>query len=164
VVNDGSHRAFGTGLRPLLGWFPIDVLHFPFRSYQQFERKLHQWWELIFRGGGRPSSFRGAAHEAYRQGRLREFYDSLVVDGKHLTDGVADGTLAVDTRLREALRSGRPDFAAAEADSAYLAELDRLAGADDLAVTQRRIGELETRLAAQELGLVGRVRRLLAAR
>ena len=44
------------------------------------------------------------AYRAYRAGRLDEFYAPLVVDDEQLTAGLEDGTYAIDTRLRDALR------------------------------------------------------------
>ena len=45
------------------------------------------------------------AYEAYRAGRLDAFYAPLVVDDEALDVGLADGTYAIDTRLRDTLRS-----------------------------------------------------------
>ena len=39
-----------------------------------------------------------------RAGQLEEFYEPLVADGPRLERALADGTLVVDTRLRDALR------------------------------------------------------------
>ena len=39
VVRFGSHIADSRSLQPLRDWYPADVLHFPFRSRQQYERK-----------------------------------------------------------------------------------------------------------------------------
>src|SRR6266567_896239 len=45
-VGGGNHEAFGPGLSPLRGWYPIDVLHFPLRTREQCERKYLRWWLL----------------------------------------------------------------------------------------------------------------------
>ena len=42
-VLSGNHQAIGRDLRALTGWYPIDVLHFPFRSLEQFSEKLLRW-------------------------------------------------------------------------------------------------------------------------
>ena len=42
-----------------------------------------------------------------RQGRVAEFYAASAVDDMALADGLANGSLAVDTRLRDALRAIR---------------------------------------------------------
>src|ERR671914_808063 len=97
----GNHRALGRGLDPIQGWYPIDVLHFPIRSLRHFtEKYLRQWALLQTRFGEMVSAAQGA-------GRLEELYHSYVVDDEALERGLADGTLAVDRRLRDALRALR---------------------------------------------------------
>jgi glycosyl transferase family 2 len=39
TIGPGSHDAFGDGLLPLRGWYPVDILHFPFRTPVQWERE-----------------------------------------------------------------------------------------------------------------------------
>jgi hypothetical protein len=79
-----------------------------------------------------------------------------VVDDEALAKGVADGTLAVDTRLRDALRSLRAEpsralaFSDAAVDAAYLAELALLENGEPHAHVQRKAEDLEARLAAVE--------------
>jgi hypothetical protein len=162
TVLTGNHRVLGRGLEPLPGWYPIDVLHFPIRSLRHFEEKYLRWWALL------QTQFSEAAYRAHRTGRMREFYDAYVVDDKALAKGAADGTLAVDTRLRDALRSLRADepsglrtfelppraerltFTDASVDDGYLSELGTLADGDPNAHAQRKAEDLEARLAALE--------------
>jgi hypothetical protein len=146
----GSNRALGRGLDPLPGWYPIDVLHFPIRSLEHFTEKYLRWWALL------RTRFSEAVHEEHRRGGLREFYESYVVDDEALARGVADGTLAVDTRLRDALRSLRTQpsrplaFSDDAVDAAYLTELAILEDGDPHAHAQRKAEDLEARLAAIE--------------
>ena len=145
-VLHGNHTAEGTNLRPLRGWYPIDVLHFPIRSLEQCREKYVRWWQLG------PSQFRGAVHDAHSEGRLREFYELYVVDDEALERGIADGTLAVDTRLRDALaalRDGEPvAFADATVDAGYLSELDALVAGEPHVLAEQKAEALESRLAA----------------
>ncbi len=112
--------------------------------------KYLRWWVLL------GTRFSEAVHEAHSRGALREFYESYVVDDEALAKGVADGTLAVDTRLRDALRSlrGEPSrelaFSDAAVDAAYLAELALLENGEPHAHVQRKAEDLEARLAAIE--------------
>ena len=66
--------------------------------------------------------------------------------------GLADGTLAVDTRLRgalRALRAGEPlTFGAAAVDAAYLSELGALVAGDPRVLAEQKAEALEARLAA----------------
>ena len=150
TVLPGGNRALSRGLDPLTGWYPIDVLHFPIRSFERFTEKYLRQWALL---GAR---FGEAVHEAHSRGRLRQFYEPYVVDHEALAKGLADGTLAIDTRLRDALRSLRaqpsrplafPDDAV---DAAYLAEFAILENGDPHAHAHRKAEDLEARLAAIE--------------
>jgi hypothetical protein len=145
-VTPGNHRALGRGLDPIRGWYPIDVLHFPIRSERHFTEKYLRQWALL------QTRFGEATHEAQREGRLEEFYESFVVDDEALARGLADGTLAVDTRLRDALRSlqaGDPlTFDDVSVDAAYLSELAALEAGDPHVLALEKADALERRLAA----------------
>jgi Glycosyl transferase family 2 len=149
-VFSGSNRALSRGLDPLAGWYPIDVLHFPIRSMEQCRDKFLHWWAIA------PSRFRTAAHDADQRGEMREFYEAYVVDDDALATGVANGTLAIDTRLRDAMRllraqPSRPlTFSDDSVDAAYLAELAILEDGDPHAHVQRKVEDLEARIAAIE--------------
>jgi Glycosyl transferase family 2 len=105
-VGRGNHEAFGERLLPLRGWYPIEILHFPVRSLEHCVRKYVTQFVALEKNAekGIPNHM-AAAYEAYRAGRLEEFYEPLVVDDDALARGLEDGSLAVDTRLRDALRS-----------------------------------------------------------
>jgi hypothetical protein len=155
-VPSGNHRVVGSGLDPLPGWYPIDVLHFPIRSFAHFTEKYLRWWELL------QTKFSEAAYDAQRAGRLEELYRSYVVDDEALARGLAEGTLAVDTRLRDARRAllaGEPlTFAAATVDAAYLSELGALVGGDPHVLAEQKAEALEARLAAvQQTWLSSRI-------
>ena len=147
-VLEGNHRVDGAHVRPIPGWYPIDILHFPIRSFERFKEKYLRQWALL---GVR---FGGAVHEAHARGELREFYERHVVDDDALARGLAEGTLASDTRLRDALRAlrtgGRLDFAEAPVDASYLSELAMLAAGDPHTHVQRKAENLEARVAELE--------------
>ncbi len=149
-VLSGNHQAIGRDLRALTGWYPIDVLHFPFRSLEQFSEKLLRRFALD------PSRFRNSAHEAEQAGKMREFYESYLVDDDALARGLGEGTLAVDTRLRDALRSieagsrSSLTFPAAAVDEGYLSEFAMLAAGDPHVLALSKADDLEARLIALE--------------
>jgi len=101
VVNRGSHGVYETSLRALRGWYPIEVLHFPVRSLDQYERKLVAWGRAL---GDRAS---GRGYEAHRRGRLSDHFVASTIDDHVLMRGLEQGSLAVDTRLRDVLRALR---------------------------------------------------------
>jgi glycosyltransferase involved in cell wall biosynthesis len=161
TVLTGGNQALGRGLDPLPGWYPIDVLHFPIRSLEHFTEKYLRWWALL------RTRFSEAVHEAHSRGGLRELYESYVVDEEALAKGVADGTLAIDTRLRDALRSLRaqppqPLMFDDAVDAAYVAELAILEDGDPHAHVQRKAEDLEARLAAIERSRVKALMRRFA--
>jgi hypothetical protein len=176
-IERGNHNAEAPGLEPLRAWHPIEVLHFSFRSLAQLERKARGGW--LRSPGYEPTGHRLLLDEAFRSGSLPEHYSSFAVDDEALERGVAEGRLAVDTRLRDALRSLRTDdggFAlpgreprlafprpSAADDAAYAAEASVLVEIDGVVRAEQRVRALERRLDALEEG-PQRVARRLARR
>jgi len=171
-IGRGNHEALADDLVALRGWYPIEVLHFPVRSYEQCRRKYVTQFVALERNAekGIPGHM-ADAYEAYRAGRLDDFYAPLVVDDAALEAGLADGTYAVDTRLRDSLRAlgygvrgGSGDGAARrshiEEAALYAGEYTSLGEADLGAFYGARIDELEARLRRLEQGPAARVRSL----
>jgi len=104
-IGRGNHEAFGEGLLPLRGWYPLEILHFPVRSLEHSVRKYVTQFVALEKNAekGIPNHM-AEAYEAFRVGRLEEFYEPLVVDDDALARGLEDGSLALDTRLRDVLR------------------------------------------------------------
>ena len=107
TVLQGNHRVTGLPFRELRGWSPLELLHFPLRSAEQATAKhLNTWtaWEENLRGDV------ARARRTHDAGQPTRFYNRLVVDDAALARGLAGGSLAEDTRLRDALRTLRgPD-------------------------------------------------------
>jgi glycosyltransferase involved in cell wall biosynthesis len=169
-VGGGNHDVSGSGLTPLFGWYPVDVLHFPIRSLEQFERKFVRWWEITAVDGEASNPYYNVVRDAHREGRMAELYDPFVVDDEQLASGLADGTLVEDTRLRDALRSlrrdGGPhmDVAEPEVDRGYLVELAYIEDNSPFVRAQRRIEALEARASRLENTVARRISRRLARR
>ena len=167
MIEAGNHNAIGHGLDPIRGWHPLEVLHFSLRSLAQVEQKAVRDWRGWSRNEHGPTLHHVLAHEAHRDGRLDEYYESFVVTDEELERGLAEGRLAVDTRLRDTLRSLRdgsggvlaaphPDI---ESDAAYAAEASILVEIDGIVRAGRRVDALEDRLAALERGPLSRLTR-----
>lgn len=174
TVSRGGHAVEGVFLQPLRGWYPVELFHFPFRSLAQVERKAS-----IYRTSADTRYHDGHRdmHRALEEGSLQDRYRELEVDDGTLERGLADGSLVVDTRLRDSLRTlagvdhvpslgdGRQGggFALPEdggprltfprpsvvEDAAYAVEATVLGEADVVRV-QRRLDALEIRLASLE--------------
>jgi hypothetical protein len=162
-VSIGTQRLIDSPLAPLRGWYPIEFLHFPVRSLEQCERKYaHQ----LTGPGETPSPYYDRVRTFLEQGRIADFYDSLIVDDEALERGRRDGSLVIDTRLRDTLRrlqEGKPltfprptvvDEAAYAVDVASLGEAD-------VVRLQRRLDTLEQRLLTLERRPLVRVDRKL---
>jgi hypothetical protein len=163
TVSIGAQRLIDSSFAPLRGWYPIEFFHFPVRSYAQAEQKYSRHRT----GPGQtPSPYYDRIEALRDEGRLNEFYESLVVDDAALARGVDDGSLVIDTRLRDALRTLRgaassnerefalpregigrlrfPRLSVVE-EAAYAVDVAALGEADVIRL-QRRLDTLEQRL------------------
>ena len=161
-IEPGNHDAAGRALQPpLRSWHPIEVLHFSFRSAEQLARKARGGW--VRTPDFEPTEHQIRLDRAYREDTLDAFYAEHAVSDGAVERGLADGSLAVDTRLRDVLRvlrerDGRytlpeagtsltfetPDIADS---AAYAAEASVLVGIDGIVRAEQRVDALEARLA-----------------
>jgi hypothetical protein len=173
-IDAGNHNAAGPGLEPLRAWHPLEVMHFSFRSAAQLERKARGGW--LRNRGYEPTLHQILLDDALRAGRVEAFYDGFAVDHDRLARGLEDGTFALDTRVRDALRAIRgedgrfvlpgdeprlafPRPSAAD-DAAYAAEASVLVEIDGIVRAEQRVRALEGRLDALERGPLQVARRL----
>ena len=177
VVTAGNHALRGSTHELFPGWHPVEVLHFPLRSREQARRKYENWVRV--RAG---REYRDA-FEASERRELDELVESKLLADDVVERGLVEGSLVEDTRLRDAFRvlagaervPANATFAVpatpagdlalppptAEDEALYAAEIAVLAEADAVRL-QRRIDELEARLAALEAGVGTRARRRLS--
>src|ERR671936_535134 len=163
TVSIGTQRLIDSPLVPLRGWYPVEFFHFPVRSLEQCERKYaHQQTAP----GQTPSPYYDRVRTFLDEGRIGEFYDSLVVDDEALERGLQDGSLVIDTRLRDALRALRegeeltfPKPTVVD-EAAYAVDVAAL-GEADVVRLQRRLDTLEQRLVTIERRPIVRVERKL---
>jgi glycosyl transferase family 2 len=170
VVSRGNHAVEGD-LVPLRGWYPIEVLHFPVRTQAQFEQKASLYMtseDVRFHEAHR------AAYEAVARGQGEELYGATWLDDAEVERGLAEGSLVLDVRLRDALRTlvradslpaaptgelafflpngsprlrfPRPTVSDAAAYAVEAAVLEEA----DLVRTQRQLDALERRISALE--------------
>jgi hypothetical protein len=108
IVGRGNHDLVAGDLQPLTTWHPLEVLHFPLRSRAQWARKVELQGDAFTKHIARTGTgYHLTSYDALRRGRIDEQHDSMVVDEEALRRGLEDGTLVVDTRLRDALRALR---------------------------------------------------------
>ncbi len=174
-VGRGNHEAFGTGLLPVRGWYPIEILHFPVRSLDHcLQKYVTQFLALEKNAEKGIPGHMAEAHDAYRAGRLDEFYAPLVVDDERLGRGLATGDLALDNRLRDVLRglgygkvangdqeaSGALPFRrpSLEESASYASESGALQESDLGLAVGGRVDDIEARIGELERSTLSRLR------
>ena len=109
-VARGNHALADSPFHTLTTWHPIEVLHFPLRSRAQWMRKVELQGEAFTKHIERSGTgYHLKGYDALQSGRIEQQHASLVVDDDAVARGVEDGTLVIDTRLRDALRVLRDD-------------------------------------------------------
>ena len=107
TVVRGNHEVLGGDVGLPFDDRVLTVLHYPIRSYEQFEHKVVIGATSLGRrtlAGGVASSL-GHLFEAYEQGHLRDYYNANVVRRQEAKAAVATGTLVADRRLVSFLRA-----------------------------------------------------------
>jgi hypothetical protein len=147
VVAPGNHS-----ISPELARLPaqglIEILHFPMRTYEQFERKIMQTglgYERVEDRSPGVGSEQLRLLALAREGKLREHYGRYLLDDGSIRRGLSDGTIVLDRRLADFMRAAPATRSAAHrADEPYAPKL---------------LAEL-----MQRAGLQGELQRLLAER
>jgi glycosyltransferase involved in cell wall biosynthesis len=101
AVAQGNHKVEGAQLGERLDDGSIEILHFPMRTYGQFENKIVKGGRAYGRNRELPQRTGRTwrrLYEAWEEGRLRDHYDDNVVAERARAD------LVEDTRLRDFLR------------------------------------------------------------
>jgi Glycosyl transferase family 2 len=162
TLSAGAHTLLNSTFQPLRGWYPIEFLHFPIRSLEQCDRKYGNLRAAL---GESRNAYYEAVHRARSNGEFADFYESLTVGDEALEQGLNDGSIVLDIRLRDALRTlrmGGGGFAlpvdgkarlafprpSVVDEAAYAVDVAALGEADIVRI-QRRLDLLEPRL--QEL-------------
>jgi len=102
----GGHQVLGVPGSLLRAWQPIEVLHFPLRSREQCSQKYERTWT------GWERNLRGdlaRAKQSSEKGKGDAMWDRLALDEAALERGLAEGSLAADTRLRDVFRALHDD-------------------------------------------------------
>jgi hypothetical protein len=154
LVTRGNHDAYGDGLALLREWFPLEVLHFPVRSLAQMQAKFSRRWD---RTGPHIVDMR----QAIATEGPEAVFARYLVDDDVLSRGVDAGSLAIDVRLRDFLRTcvgpdrtGSPERFAPEsqraAAQAFVADIGAFMETDSAIALRRRADDVDRRLAGLE--------------
>lgn len=105
VVAQGNHDVTAVGLGRVVAAEGLQILHFPMRSYQQFENKIVKGGQAYTRNpdGAQHGGDWQNLYELYRAGGLRRHYDEKIPLPEAVSQGIREGHYVVDTRLRDHL-------------------------------------------------------------
>jgi Glycosyl transferase family 2 len=106
-IAQGNHEVQGRDLRRQPQLLPVDILHFPMRTFRQFERRIIVGGQAYACNRELPVGIGDTwrrLYTMYRQGRLRDHWDMQVLTPERLTAGLSSGQLRLDTRVRDAAR------------------------------------------------------------
>ena len=101
-ITQGNHAVEGEGVTVGRGPSPFVILHYPLRTYEQFENKIAKGGEAYLRNQEVPRGLGKAwrlLYSEYQAGRLEAYYKSQILSPAETTAGIADGRLVVDRRL-----------------------------------------------------------------
>jgi hypothetical protein len=102
TVEMGNHRVSGPDLGGEAASDELEILHFPMRTYEQFENKIVKGGRALAANTdlppGKGQTWR-QLHALWQQGKLRRFYDDELVGAAEPPNGYVE-----DTRLRDFLR------------------------------------------------------------
>jgi hypothetical protein len=91
--------------------FPVGVLHFPFRSFEQYRRRV----EIARDNGQLERNADGrAVRDALAEGRLEEIYERLTLDDAEAARGIEEGWLTEQTSFRDYLAACPDPLAGAD--------------------------------------------------
>jgi hypothetical protein len=147
TISFGAHTASSSRWLAFHHWHPADVLHFPFRSLEQWENK-----GVRRARGDKPLGQYVTALRASEGGRTADRYGALLVDDATFERGRAYGSLVVDHRLRDVLRAIRGDpteNGAGAFDAGVISESAAVRDAD-LVRLHRHLDAVNVRMAALE--------------
>lgn len=111
-VAQGNHQVTAGGLGSQAQTEPIVILHFPLRSYRQFESKIVSGGRAYEANVHLPehvgSTWR-KLYDTWKEGGLEAHYQDQQLDGQAIEAGIAAGDLILDRRVQRLLADGR-DF------------------------------------------------------
>ena len=95
-LSAGAHALLDSPFVPLRGWYPIEFLHFPIRSFEQYDRKHRNLRAAL---GPSRNAYYDEVLRSRQDGRLRDFYEALAEDRKIEVSVQGAGRLHADPVL-----------------------------------------------------------------
>jgi hypothetical protein len=107
VVAQGNHSVSAPGLGRACDDGRVEIMHFPMRTFAQFERKIVNGGSA-YEAPESPPIVGGTWRYAYREwrmGRLRDLYGQHVLAHERVSERLAAGEIVKDTRLADRLNA-----------------------------------------------------------
>jgi hypothetical protein len=111
-VEQGNHQVRRAGAVLFAGTAPLHILHFPIRSYTQFENKIVMGGAAYARNTELPHSTGQTWRNLYARwqaGGLRDYYVNSVVSGHAAKTRLSSGELVYDDTVLRVLRRRQDD-------------------------------------------------------
>jgi glycosyltransferase involved in cell wall biosynthesis len=99
-VGYGNHSASVAGRALPMTKGPIEILHFPMRSYEKFEQNILNGGRANERNPERPVKRWEQLYALWKQGGLRKYFNDQVPDSDLIDIGLRDGRFVIDERLK----------------------------------------------------------------
>jgi hypothetical protein len=109
-VMQGNHSVFRNGNAVLADPGPITILHFPMRTYGQFANKVIKGGAAYERNLDLHAEVGGTwrrLYQIYTAGKLEAWWRKEVIDDAAIEEGLRNGSLVRDDRLRRFFASQR---------------------------------------------------------
>ena len=101
-IHDGNHDITTSHEHSRVQFNEITILHYPLRTYKQFETKIKFGGSALERNvelSPEIGSTWRKLYKEYKAGQLEQYYNTQIPDDTILSKGLADGSLIKDTRL-----------------------------------------------------------------
>jgi hypothetical protein len=150
VVDHGNHSVRSVALEPATALPLIEVLHFPIRTYEQFERKVVRAGLGYLALADRPPDVgrdQLMLYDIQREGGLPDYFAQLMLDDEAIEAGIARGELVRDRRLERFLSAeGEATDTGAELVAVSRLAAEAFALAEELSGSERALGDARRRL------------------
>lgn len=110
IVAQGNHKLKFPENLPFYETPQLEILHFPMRSYKQFEYKISLGGAALERNQKLSKSLQQGwrnLYEDYKSGKLPDYYFSKVLSDEAVADGFNEGRYCQDTRLKDFLTNNQ---------------------------------------------------------
>lgn len=104
-ISVGNHKINGNRFKRILSKeiSSIDILHFPFRSYEQYEKSvINKGTEWAKR---QKHNMKGELLKLYKEGKLMDYYNNKILNEKEIEAGLKSGRFIIDDRIKNKLNS-----------------------------------------------------------